>query len=318
MKIFVFLVFFVAICEGQQNSSHIVHGLFVSRNTSSPLIHYGTYAIDNKQFTLINSLHVDQVGDITRREFNPLTYDPNTDVVYIVGLSKQNHSLLSVINATTGVLLKTFNPFENEIFSLQYDIFQKQLFAQMDTGREMELQVIEIDTSTGKIKRVLATIPQASPSQVSSYCPICRKYFFMIRDRDNFTYVGVDSTDAGGVSWRTPIDVRPSSIHFDYKTFTMYIAFTNKTERARFQLGMLNRTIGTVGNIIYTFDERHIPTPVSAFDIAEKLYYSFILSFQPLDFEASYVNVNTGAGQQVQVPRETPVAIGWFVKQFVQ
>jgi hypothetical protein len=56
------------------------------------------------------------------------------------------NSLLSVINATTGYLIRTFNSIENYIISLQYDIFQKQLFAHIETDREKVTQIVEIDT----------------------------------------------------------------------------------------------------------------------------------------------------------------------------
>lgn len=54
-------------------------------------------------------------------------------------------------------------------------------------------------TNTGKFKQVLATISKAAPTQASSFCPICKKYFLMVEEEGQFVYVAVNSTD-GGVS----------------------------------------------------------------------------------------------------------------------
>lgn len=92
-------------------------------------------------------------------------------------LNNRNQTLLSVINATTGTLLRTFDPIENYIISLQFDIFEKQLFAHIEIDHEQISQIVEVDTMTGKFKQVLGTIRQAIPTYISSYCPICKKIF---------------------------------------------------------------------------------------------------------------------------------------------
>ena len=321
MKIFILIILFVTICEGQQNSSHLLHGLFESGNASSPFIHYGIFNVEAKQFTLISSLNIDDVGNpLHRRFFTPLAYDPNTDVIYMSAPNKQNQTLLSVINATTGSRLRTYNPMENSIISLQYDIFQKQLFAHIETGREMETQVVEIDTNNGKIKEVLGTISQALPTQASSFCPICKKYFLIVREQDHYAYVAVNSTDGGGVSWRTPLDIRPISMHFDYKTFTMYTVYVNESDTARFQLGILNRTIGSIGKVIKTFGTsgKIAISSVSTYDVAENFFYSLLISFSsPISLDLSYVNVNTADGNDIELPRDARLPLAWFIKQFV-
>lgn len=89
-----------------------------------------------------------------------------------------NKTILSVINATTGHLLSTFGIISNTIISLQYDIFQKQLFAHLETNIENVTIIGEIDTTNGNLKEILEKIDNAQPTHISSYCPICRKYFF--------------------------------------------------------------------------------------------------------------------------------------------
>jgi hypothetical protein len=320
MKIFLILFLLISICESQQDPSLLVHGLFSDNSENITLIYYGTYNVNNSQFTIINSLKVDDVGNPRHQRYDvtPIAYDPNTDVIYMSAIKNHNETLLSVIDATTGSLLKTYS-MENHIVSLQFDIFGKQLFAHVETDHEQESQIVEIDTTTGKFKQVLGTIREAIPTHVSSFCPICKKYFLMVRQAGHHIYIGVNSTDGGGISWQTPIDVDPVSIHFDYKTFTMYTVYYNESATDVYRLGILNRTIGGIGKEIATLTRggNVAVSSVSAYDIYADMFYSLIVTLSPPALEISYVNVNTSDAKEIPLLRNAYIPYTWFIKQFV-
>jgi hypothetical protein len=75
----------------------------------------------------------------------------------------------------------------------------------------------------------------------------------MVGQDGHCVYIGVNSTDGGGISWQTPIDIIPVSIHFDYKTFTMYTVYYNESVSDVFHLGILNRTLGGISKKIGNF-----------------------------------------------------------------
>ncbi len=47
----------------------------------------------------------------------------------------------------------------------------------------------------------------------------------MVGQDGHYVYIGINSTDGVGISWQASIDIIPVSIHFDYKTFTMYTVY---------------------------------------------------------------------------------------------
>ena len=321
MRIFVTTCLLMSVSKGQEDPSYVLHGLFSDDNDNRTVVYYGSLNVNNSQFTLISSLNVDDVGNPRHRLYSltPLTYDPNTDVIYMSALNKENRTILSMINATTGALLRKYNPIENSIISLQYDIFQKQLFAHVTTDREEVTQIVEIDTNSGQFKQVLGRITQARATHISSYCPICRKYFLMGYQDNHFTYIAVNSTDGGGISWQTPVDFNPIGIHFDYKTFNMYTVYRKENEFDVFRLGIVNRTIGGIGKEIKILAQGGdiAVDPISAYDIRQNIYYSLLISVRPLALGISYVNVNTSDGNATTLPRNTYIPYAWFVKQFV-
>ncbi|CAF1016402.1 unnamed protein product [Rotaria sordida] len=134
-------------------------------------------------------------------------------------INNQNKIILSVINATNGMLLHTFNSIPNEIISLQYDIFNNKLFVHTETNDENLTQIVEIDTNNGNFKQILGQISGAKPTDISSYCPICRKYFLVMFENDHFMYAAVNTSDGGGISWRVPLNFSPLNIRFTYKKF---------------------------------------------------------------------------------------------------
>ena len=84
----------------------------------------------------------------------------------------------------------------------------------------------------------------------------------------------------GGISWWTPIHVNPLNIHFDYQTFAMYSGYLNETDTLSSLLGILNRTLGDISDIVGKISDNLtvIATSLSAYDIAEKIYYQSIQS----------------------------------------
>jgi hypothetical protein len=309
----------ISICVAQPNDpSHILNGLFYDYNEA--LVRYGSLNLDIQEFNIISSLSINDVGNPLKGKYavTPSAYDPNDDVVYMAAPNNENKTILSIINATTGSLLRTFNSLENYIVSLQYDIFQKQLFAHIETERENVTQVVEIDINTGKLKQILGTISQAKPTHISSYCPICRKYFLIAQQDNHRIYIGVNSTDGGGISWQTPLDFFPTTMKFDYKTFTMYTVYVNQTTD-NFLIGILNRTIGGIGKVVATItdDPNIFVTTPSAYDIAQNIFYSLTISTLPFNIGASYVNLNTSDGKVIPMPRNQYNPYAWFVKQFV-
>ncbi|CAF5164694.1 unnamed protein product, partial [Rotaria sp. Silwood1] len=113
----------------EQDPPRILHGLFSDSDQTH--VCYGSLNIDTSQFNIANSLNINDVGNPKNIKYPvlPLTYDPNNDVIYIAAPNNESKTILSVINATSGNLISTFKSISNTIISLQFDIFQKQLFA---------------------------------------------------------------------------------------------------------------------------------------------------------------------------------------------
>ena len=308
------LVALFAIFRTETSASHVLHGLFFDSVDDSN-VYYGSFDVDASQLTIINPLSIDQIGNPKERKYAalPMTYDPTHDLVFIAASNPQKQVILSVINATSGALLNAFTSTFVNIVSLQYDIFQQQLFAHVETKIVNQTDIIEIHTNNGTIKRVLATIHDAQPTDISSYCPVCRKYFLMVLQNNRFVYVGVDSTDAGGISWQSPMDFTPVSIKFDYKTFILYAAYINQTQS---MIGIVNRTSGGISKVVATIshDSNLLVTGLSAFAIAEKMYYTSTIFRSPYSLGVSYVNVNTS---QTTVDPLTAIPYAWLVKEFV-
>ncbi|CAF1252858.1 unnamed protein product [Rotaria sordida] len=303
----------------RQDPSNVLYGLFSDSDETH--VHYGLLDLDTSQFNIFSSLSINDVGNPKNVKYSvvPLTYDPNNDVVYMAAPSNNSKTILSVINATTGNLLSTFETISNTIISLQYDIFQKQLFAHIETNFENVTLIGEIDTNNGNIKQILGTINNTKPTHMSSYCPICRKYFLiMIEDKD-FIYVGVNTSNSGGVDWKAIINFPPISIKFDYKTFTMYATYINQTDGITSSLGILNRTLGGISKVIGIISQHPeiYVTSLSAYDVAQNIYYaSKQLSF-PSYSGVSYINVNTSEEKSILLTKTKYNSYAWFIKQFV-
>lgn len=296
------------------SSSKILHGIFHDNDLA--FVRYGSIDLNTKQFLLINSLNIKEVGDPQKTKYGitPLTYDPNNDVIYMAGSQNGNKAILTRINATTGQLLTRFNAMDQVIISLEYDIFQRELFAHVETDQENVTEIVQIDENNGKIKLILGRIVQAQATHIASYCPICRKYFLLVRESNTYTYIGVNSTDGGGISWRSPIDFHPIDMKFDYKTFTMFTLFINQTDQL-FYLGILNRTIGGIGQTIarISADPKTNVTSPTTFDFDENIFYSLTLTNSVKGI--SCVNTNTSDVKAISLDQYTPYA--WFIKQFV-
>ncbi|CAF1232060.1 unnamed protein product [Rotaria sordida] len=322
MKIYLlFFIIFVVIsnCLAEQDSPRILHGLFSDSDQTH--VCYGSLNIDTSQFNITNSLNINDVGNPKNIKYPllPLTYDPNNDVIYMAAPNNESKTILSVINATSGNLISTFKSISNTIISLQFDIFQKQLFAHIETVNENVTLLAEIDTNNGNIKEVLGTIQDSKPTHMSSYCPICRKYFLMMIEDQQFVYVGVNTSNQGGVDWKAKINYSPISMKFDYKTFTMYTTYINVTERVVSSIGILNRTLGGISKVvgILSEDPELIVTSLSAFDIGEKIFYASIQLSWPHYEGISYVDVDTSQADRILLTKTQYNSYGWFVKQFV-
>ena len=308
MKIFVILIITsvtISKCVVREDLSHVLHGLFSDSDETH--VYYGSLDLDASQFNIFSSLSINDVGNPKNIKYPvlPLTYNPNNGVVYMAAPNSQNKTILSVINATNGKLITTFTSVSNPIISLQYDIFQKQLFAHIETDHENVTLIGEIDTNNGSVKQILGTINDIKPTHMSSYCPICRKYFLIMMEDQQFVYVGVNTSNLGGIDWKVVISFTPISIRFDYKTFTMYTTYLNQTDDIISSIGILNRTIGGISQVvgIISDDSSIVATTHSAYDIAEKIYYTSIHSTWPFPTEGvSYVNTNTSEERWVLFP----------------
>lgn len=309
-----------SVLASKTDQAPVLHGIFHSA-TDDTHIYYGFLDLDIGELNVLSILDIKDVGNPKYRKYSavPLTYDPNNDVVYMAATTDQNQTVLSYFNASSGVLLGKFNSIPNSIISLQFDIFQKQLFAHMQTNVEDSSVVVEINTNDGSIKRTLAKIDNADPTDVSSYCPICRKYFLMVRQNQQSVYVGIDSTDVGGISWQSPVNFEPLSMRFDYKTFTMYTAYINTTQQFTSTIGILNRTIGGIDQVVGTISTNSslFVTSLSAFDIAEKVYYSSDIFVYPYSLGISWTSVNDTKVNTISLSALTYTPYAWFVKQFI-
>ncbi|CAF1447379.1 unnamed protein product [Adineta ricciae] len=307
------------ICLAKQDPPHILHGLFADSDQSH--VCYGTFNFDTSQFNITNKIDINIVGDPRNVKYHvlPLTYDPNADVVYMAAPDKNKQTILSVINAVDGKLLSTYQTIKSTIISLQYDIFQKQLFAHIETDQENVTSIVEIDTSDGNIKQTMGTVENLKATHISSYCPICRKYFLMMNDDQGFMYVGVNTSNSGGVDWKTKINFSPLSIKFDYKTFTMYATYINVSVHFVSSVGILDRSKGgiskDVGNI---YEDPNIAvTSLSAFDFQEKIYYASTKLTGPVVPGVSYVKVDGSDSRVILLPKANYYSYGWFIKQFI-
>ena len=319
MKIYLLFIVVISNCLAKQDPPRILHGLFSDSNETH--VCYGSLNVVTSQFNISNVLDINDVGNPKQIKYPllPLTYDPNNDVIYMAAPNNERKTILSVINATSGDLISTFKSISNTIISLQFDIFQKQLFAHVETDKENVTLLAEIDTNNGNIKEILATVRDSKPTHMSSYCPICRKYFLMMIEDQNFVYVGVNTSNQGGVDWKANINYSPISMKFDYKTFTMYTTYINATSTLISSIGILNRTLGGISKVvgIIAEDPELIVTSLSAFDIAEKIFYGSIQLSLPHYEGVSYVDVDTSESERTLLTRTQYNSYGWFVKQFV-
>ncbi|CAF2585696.1 unnamed protein product [Rotaria sp. Silwood2] len=311
----------ISICESKQEDQHIIHALFADINKND-IVYYGLVDLDKSEYNIINTLKVDDVGNPRKSKYQilPSAYDPSNDIVFMSAINDQNKTVLSLINATTGILLHTFDSISNQIISLQYDIFNKKLFAHTETNDENLTQIVEIDTNTGSFKYILGQISGAKPTDMSTYCPICRKYFFIMFENDHYIYVAVNTTDGGGISWRVPLNFSPLNIRFTYKTFLMYSAYINQTDETTSQIGIIDRTTGSIGKVVGTISNQTnlLVTRFSAFDIANSLYYISDIMISPFSNGISYLNVNTSETKRISLPKSNYNFYAWFIKQFVQ
>ncbi|CAF0984383.1 unnamed protein product [Rotaria magnacalcarata] len=311
----------ISIHRSEQQGQNVIHTLFGDRDKTD-VVYYGYVDLDKSEYTILNTLNTDDVGNPRQRKYQilPLTYDPTNDIAFMAAVNNQNRTILSVLNATTGALLRTFNSIPNGIISLQYDIFNKKLFAHTETNVDNVTHIVEIDTNAGSFKQILGEISGAKPTDICSYCPICRKYFFVMIENDHFTYLAVNTTDGGGISWRVPINFAPLNIRFTYKTFIMYAAFVNQTDRITSQIGILDRTTGSISKVVGTISSREnlLATRFSAFDIATSTYYISDVMRIPFSRGISSLNVNTSETKRVTLPENNYNFYAWFIKQFVQ
>ncbi|CAF1379270.1 unnamed protein product [Adineta ricciae] len=312
-------VLIITSCLAKSDSSRILHSVFSDSNTTQ--VYYGSINYDTEQYNIFNSLNINDVGNPKRIKYSvlPLTYDPNDDVIYMAAPDNDNRPILSVINATTGHLLSTFKSISNTIISLQFDIFQKQLFAHIESEKENVTLLTEIDTTNGNIKHVLATIRDSKPTYMSSYCPICRKYFLMMIEDEHFVYAGVNTSNSGGLDWKAKLNYSPTGMKFDYKTFTMYTTYVNTSIRYVSSIGILDRTKGGISKNVGIISESPDVgvTSFSAFDIAEKIYYASITLDSVFPNGISYVNVDNSQGDLNFFPNTKYNSHAWFIKQFV-
>ncbi|CAF3061214.1 unnamed protein product [Rotaria sp. Silwood2] len=169
MKIIVILIITLIITSvnaAQQNPSNVLYGLFSDSDETH--VYYGLLDLNTSQFDIFSSLNINDVGNPKNLKYSvvPLTYDPNNELVYMAAPDNNGKTILSVINATTGNLLSTFKTISNTIISLQYDNFQKQLFAHIETNFENVTVIGEIDTSNGNIKQILGIINNTKPTYI--------------------------------------------------------------------------------------------------------------------------------------------------------
>ncbi len=77
---------------------YILHGLFTDGNDNTTVVYYGSFNVDTAQFNTISRLNINDIGNPLKGKYpvTPLTYDPNTDVIYISALNNQNKTLLRV------------------------------------------------------------------------------------------------------------------------------------------------------------------------------------------------------------------------------
>ena len=313
------LILFIVSAVKAADPSHILHGLFSDSDQTH--VCYGTLNFNTSQFNIISKLDINDVGNPKNIKYSvlPLTYDPNADVVYMAAPANDKQTILSVINAVNGKLISTYKTLKNSIISLQYDIFQKQLFAHIDSDKENVTSIIEIDTSNGEIKQTLATIHDMKPTHISSYSPICRKYFLTMIDGQYSTYVAVNTSNSGGTDGKTQLNFSQISMRFDYKTFTMYATYINVSVHFVSSVGVLDQSKGAISKVVGDIndDPNVVVTSLSTYDIAKGIFYASIELTGPIVLGVSYVNVDESDVKLILLPKANYFSYGWFIKQFV-
>ncbi|CAF1104772.1 unnamed protein product [Rotaria sordida] len=138
-------------------------------------------------------------------------------------------------------------------------------------------------------------------------------------ENNHFMYAAVNTSDGGGISWRVPLNFSPPNIRFTYKTFLMYSAYINQTDRTTVQIGIVDRTTGSIEKVVGTISNQTnlLFTQFSAFDIANSLYYTSNIMTVPYSNGISYLNVNTSETKRISLPESNYKFYAWFIKQFV-
>ena len=307
-----------AVCIGRMtDSSYVINGFVsgVDRNH----IYYGSFDFDTSLFDVWSTFNIIEIGNLNQLKYSvlPLTYDSYNDLIYLASADVENNqSKLCVIAATNGALVATFNQIQQPIISLQFDNFQRKLFAHVEIHQSQSL-IIEIDTNNGTIKRVIGTLNSLNATALSSYSPVSEEYFLMMIENEQYIFIAFNTNNVSD-SKRTSLDFIPLNMRCDYKTSTIYITYIDQPDRFISSIGTLNQTTGHIDNylgIVSRSTNLHL-TAVSAYDMAQDIYYTSTVS-NPLNSTGIiYIDTYRQEIQSRNLPNNITKTHGWFIKQF--
>ncbi|CAF4956338.1 unnamed protein product, partial [Rotaria socialis] len=84
----------ISVHRSEQQGQNAIHTLFGDRDKTD-VVYYGYVDLDKSEYTILNTLNVDDVGNPRQRKYQilPLTYDPTNDIAFMAAPNNQNQTI---------------------------------------------------------------------------------------------------------------------------------------------------------------------------------------------------------------------------------
>lgn len=299
-----------------KDSSSTING-FVSGDDQNH-IYYGAFDFDTSSFDVWSTFSLIEIGNPHHLKYSllPLTYDSYNDLIYIATLNENNETQLSVIAGTNGALISSFTQIKQTIISLQFDLFEKKLFAHLQIN-DNQSSIVEIDTSNGTIKHSIGILNYSTPTALSTYSPVTKEYFLIMIQSNQYLFIAFNTTNSN-TSIITSLDFTPLNLRCDYKTSTIYITYVNEPDHFISSIGILDQQTGHIQqNLgILTYNSNIHLMGVSAYDTAKDIYYTSIFTDQLNSTGILSIDIDRGEIEPIIFPTNITKTHGWFIQQF--
>lgn len=298
-----------------KDSPSMING-FVSGDDQNH-IYYGALDLDTSSFDVWSTFSLIEIGNPNHLKYSvlPLTYDSYNDLIYIATLNDKNETKLSVIAGTNGALISTFTQIKQTIISLEFDIFQKKLFAHLQIN-EYQSSIVEIDTFNGTIKHCIGILNNFISTALSTYSPVTKQYFLIMIHSDQYLFIAFNTTNSTE-SMNTSIDFIPLNMRYDYKTSTIYMTYLNQPDHFISSIGILDQQTGHIDQhlAILTYNSNIHLMGVSTYDTAKDIYYTSIFSNEYNSTGMICIDTDREEIQSILLPKNITKTHGWFIKQ---